>query len=46
VLIGGSEDKRGDMHILSRVVEVNNARSVVVIPSASSYPKQRVTDYR
>jgi cyanophycinase len=46
VLIGGAEDKRGEMLVLRRIVELSEARSVVVIPTASDEPRVRVEEYR
>jgi len=46
VLIGGREDKRGNRAILRRIVEINDARCVVVIPSASAYPRPLSSTYR
>ncbi len=45
VLIGGAEDKRRDKRILKRILELNNAENIVIIPSASSYPKRLSDDY-
>lgn len=45
VLIGGAEEKNGSKHILKKIVELNNAREVVVIPSASSEPRKVADDY-
>jgi cyanophycinase len=45
VLIGGAEDRRNGKTILKRCVELNNARTVAVIPSASSYPTGLAEDY-
>ncbi len=45
VLIGGAEDRRDDMTVLRRTVEIDGARSVVVIPSASSYPRDLADMY-
>ncbi len=38
VLIGGAEDKTREMRILRRTLEINYAKNIVVIPSASGYP--------
>jgi len=38
VLIGGAEDKKEDKIILRRIVNLNAAKNVAVIPSASEYP--------
>lgn len=37
VLIGGAEDKNDKMEVLRKVVNINNAKTVAVIPTASSY---------
>ena len=39
VLIGGNEDKRNNKTILKSLIELNKAKNVVIIPTASSYPK-------
>ncbi len=38
VLIGGAEDKTREMRILRRTLEINCAKNIVIIPSASGYP--------
>ena len=38
VLIGGAEDKSGGMFVLRRIIKLNDAKKIVVIPTASSYP--------
>ncbi len=35
VLIGGKEEKKGDLVVLKRTIQLNNAKKVIVIPSAS-----------
>jgi cyanophycinase len=45
VLIGGAEDKKNDMLILKRVVAINNAKTAVIIPTASNYPEGIARDY-
>lgn len=40
VLIGGAEDKDGDRRVLRRTVELNGARTVSVIASASQIPEK------
>jgi cyanophycinase len=45
VLIGGAEDKKDKKVILRKIVELNNAKTVVVIPSASEYPEGIADDY-
>ena len=39
VLIGGAEKRSGKMTVLRKTIELNNAQTVVVIPTASSYPR-------
>lgn len=46
VLIGGFEDKKRDKLILRKTVEINNAKNIAVIPSASSYPIDLSNKYR
>lgn len=45
VLIGGAEDRKDDKIILRATVEINNAKRVVVIPTASNYPLSLGDDY-
>jgi len=45
VLIGGAEDKRRDKKILKRILELNKAQNIVIIPTATSYPKSLAEDY-
>lgn len=45
VLIGGAEDRRNEKIILKKVVSLNNAKNIVIIPSASNYPKGLAEDY-
>ena len=45
VLIGGAEDKSQEKIILKETVRLNNARKVVVIPTASSYPSDLGNNY-
>jgi cyanophycinase len=44
-LIGGGEDKTRDLDVLKRIVEINDAKSVAVIPSASRIPRDVGEDY-
>jgi len=46
VLVGGSEDKRGEMRVLRHAVEVARATTVTVVPTASDFPRERVEEYR
>jgi cyanophycinase len=45
VLIGGAEDRKDDKLILRKLVELNNAKTVTVVPSASCYPSGVSEDY-
>jgi cyanophycinase len=45
VLIGGAEDRKNEKTILKKVVSLNNAKNIVIIPSASNYPKGLAEDY-
>ena len=46
VLVGGNEDKRGEMQVLRHAVEVAGATTVTVVPTASDYPWERADEYR
>lgn len=45
VLIGGAEDRKGEKIVLQKLVNLNNAKNVAVIPTATSYPKACGEDY-
>ncbi|MBN2681627.1 MAG: cyanophycinase [Bacteroidales bacterium] len=45
ILIGGAEDKTGNREILKQTVKISGAKSIVVIPTASAYPRDVFTDY-
>ena len=45
VLIGGAEKRSGEMTVLRRTVEINYAKTVIVIPTASSYPRSLGDSY-
>lgn len=45
ILIGGAEDKTGNKEILKKVIEISGAKSVAVIPTASSYPDEVFRNY-
>ena len=45
ILIGGAEDRKDDKIILKKIVELNNAKTVTVVPSASCYPTGVSEDY-
>ncbi|MEI7596090.1 MAG: cyanophycinase [Bacteroidota bacterium] len=38
VLVGGAEDKKEDKIVLKRIIGLNNAKNIAVIPTASEYP--------
>ncbi|MFO8067905.1 MAG: cyanophycinase [Bacteroidales bacterium] len=44
-LIGGAEDRKEDKTVLKRTVEINNAQTIIVIPSATTYPIECGRDY-
>lgn len=46
VLIGGAEDKKNSKDVLSQLVKINQAGNIVVIPTASGYPRESFEDYR
>jgi len=45
VLIGGAEDRKGEKVVLRKLVNLNNAKNIAVIPSATNYPKACGEDY-
>lgn len=45
VLIGGSEDRRRDKVILSRMLKKTGANRIAIIPSASFYPVEASREY-
>lgn len=45
VLIGGAEDRRHNKDVLRKLVELNNARSVVIVTAATLYPLETGNDY-
>ena len=45
ILIGGSEDKRGEKIILRETVKISRANKVAIIPTASSIPGRLSRDY-
>ena len=44
-LIGGSEDRRYEKEVLRKLVEINNAHTVAIIPTATSYPRECADTY-
>jgi cyanophycinase len=45
ILIGGAEDKTGNKEILKQTVKIAKAKSIVIIPTASAYPRDVFNDY-
>ncbi|OQA02019.1 MAG: Cyanophycinase [Bacteroidetes bacterium ADurb.Bin408] len=45
VLIGGAEDRTGEKLILRKIVNLNNAKNISVIPTATNYPQACGEDY-
>ncbi|MFH1861693.1 MAG: cyanophycinase [bacterium] len=45
VLIGGDEDKSGERIILRRLVEINQAKRIAIIPTASAHPRKLAEQY-
>lgn len=45
MLIGGAEDKKRDKKVLKRVIETAKAQTVIVVPSASGYPREVYDKY-
>ncbi len=44
-LIGGAEDKKQEKTVLRRVVEVSQAKTVAIVPTASFYPREVFANY-
>ena len=44
-LIGGAEDKRDEKKVLKTIIQKTNAKNVVIIPTASSYPRDVFETY-
>lgn len=45
VLIGGAEDRTDRREVLKETLEINRAKCVTVIPSASAYPRELGNSY-
>lgn len=45
ILIGGAEDRKEDKIVLKRMIEFCNAKNIILIPSASSYPREVAETY-
>ncbi|MDD3876562.1 MAG: cyanophycinase [Bacteroidales bacterium] len=46
VLIGGAEDRKGEKIVLQKLVNINKAKNITVIPTATNYPKACGEDYQ
>ena len=46
VLVGGAEDRTGKKEILRRTMDLNGARTISIIPSASRHPVELARQYR
>jgi cyanophycinase len=44
-LIGGAEDRKGDKHVLKHLVEQTQPNNIIIIPTASDYPKDVYRSY-
>lgn len=44
-LIGGAEDRQGDKQVLRQLVDRTRARRIVIVPTASAYPKDASCDF-
>ena len=44
-LIGGAEDRQGDKQVLRHLVERTKASRIVIVPTASAYPKDATCDF-
>lgn len=45
ILIGGAEDRRKDKVILKSILKITKAKNIVIIPTASSYPRDVFDSY-
>jgi len=45
ILIGGAEDRKDDKIVLRRMIETTGAKNIVLIPNASSYPREVADSY-
>jgi len=46
ILIGGAEDKKDEKVILKRILAETQAKKVIIIPTASSYPRDVFNNYK
>ena len=44
-LIGGAEDRKGDKHVLRHLVDQTHPTNIIIIPTASDYPKDVYRSY-
>jgi cyanophycinase len=44
-LIGGAEDRQGEKQVLRQLVERTQASRIVIVPTASAYPKDATCDF-
>ncbi|MBW6478517.1 MAG: cyanophycinase [Bacteroidales bacterium] len=45
VLIGGAEDRRNDKVVLRKLINLNDAKNIIVVTSATLYPAETAEDY-
>lgn len=45
MLIGGAEDRKDEMLVLNTVVQKSKAKNIIVIPTASNYPRDVINTY-
>jgi cyanophycinase len=45
MLIGGAEERTGEMLVLKTVVRKSRAKNIIIIPSASKYPRDVINTY-
>jgi len=45
ILIGGAEDKKKDKVVLKKVIETSKATNIIIVPSASYYPREVANNY-
>ncbi len=46
ILIGGAEDKKDEKIVLKRILAETQAKNIVIIPTASSYPRDVCKNYQ
>ena len=45
MLIGGAEERHGEMLVLKTVVRKSRAKNIIIIPTASHYPREVINTY-